>query len=209
MASRGEGERTIRTCVRCGRTGANAFERITDVGTDAPAWACTHVEPCAARRRSSWRAGRRVSLGRPRSSPLLAWNDDGQQSCVIGSDRSAVSTLEHLMRELTPLEVEPLDSTPRSLDRLSRGKFCVVVVDTDPSDPLAYCNELHRRLSTASRRLLPIVICSRSDQPVRPPIRELLGRPNVRLVERPTRPEALVAAIADALRTSGDVAVAV
>ena len=209
MSSRGERVRTIRTCVRCGRTGANAFERVTDVGIDGPAWACTHVEPCAARRRSSWRAGRRVSLGRPRSSPLLAWSDEGQQSCVIGTDRSAVSTLEHLVRELTPLEVETLDSTPRSLDRLSRGKFCVVVVDTDPSDPLAYCNELYRRLSTASRRMLPIVICSRPDEPVRPPIRELLGRPNVRMVERPTRPEALVAAIADALRASGDVALAV
>ena len=209
MSSRGERVRTIRTCVRCGRTGANAFERVTDVGIDGPAWACTHVEPCAARRRSSWRAGRRVSLGRPRSSPLLAWSDEGQQSCVIGTDRSAVSTLEHLVRELTPLEVETLDSTPRSLDRLSRGKFCVVVVDTDPSDPLAYCNELYRRLSTASRRMLPIVICSRPDEPVRPPIRALLGRPNVRMVERPTRPEALVAAIADALRASGDVALAV
>ena len=209
MASRGEDARAVRTCVRCGRTGANAFERVSDVVSEAPAWACTHVEPCAARRRSSWRAGRRANLGRPRCSPLLAWSDEDQQGCVIGADRAAVSTLEHLLRELTPLEVEQLDSTPRSLDRLSRGKFSVVVVDTDPSDPLAYCNELHRRLSSASRRQLPIVICSAPDQPVRPPLRELLGRPNVRLIERPMRPEALVAAVADALRAGGDVAVAV
>src|SRR5918998_2023512 len=134
MSSRGERVRTVRTCVRCGRTGANAFERVTDLGTE-DAWACTHEEPCAARRRSSWRAGRRVSLGRPRSSPLLAWSDEGQQGCVIGSDPDAVSSIEHVLRELTPLDVEPLDSTPRSLDRLSRGKYCVVVVDTDPSDP--------------------------------------------------------------------------
>ena len=204
MSSRGERARAIRTCVRCGRIGANAFERVTDVGIEGTAWACTHVEPCAARRRSSWRAGRRVNFGRPRSSPLLAWSDEGQQSCVIGSDRTAVSTLEHLLRELTPLEVEPLDSTPRSLDRLSRGKYCVVVVDTDPRDPLAYCNELYRRLSSSSRRQVPIVICSPAAQAIRPPIRALLGRPNVRIVDPSARPEALVSAIADALRATAE-----
>lgn len=210
MSTRGERGRTPRTCVRCGRTGANAFQQVADLSTGDPVWACTHEEPCAARRRSSWRAGRRLTLGRPRSSPLLAWTDDGQRSCVIGSDRAAVSTLEQLLRDLTPLEVESLDPSPKSLDRLSRGTYCVVVVDTDPSDPLAYCNELYRRLTSESRRQVPIVICSPPDQPMRPPIRDLLSRPNVRVVDRPTRPEALVAAVSEAVRASrADVAVAV
>ena len=202
MASLGE-SRTSRTCVRCGRMGSNAFERVTDVGSNGSGWACTHAEPCAARRRSRWRADERQSLGRPKSSPLLAWTDERQQSCVIGADPDAVSGLEQLLRERTPLEVEALDLSPRSLTRLSRGSYCVIVVDTDPSDPLAYCNEVYRRLSRTSRRQMPIVICSPPDQPIRPPIRDLLGRPNVRIVERPMRGDDLVAAVSDALRSSG------
>jgi hypothetical protein len=202
MSSLGEGGRTSRTCIRCGRIGSNAFERVTDEGSGGSGWACTHVEPCAARRRSQWRADERQTLGRPKSSPLLAWTDERQQSCVIGADRAAVSDLEQLLRELTPLDVEALDISPRSLTRLSRGSYCVVVVDTDPSDPLAYCNEVYRRLSSTSRRQMPIVICSPSDEAVRPPIRELLGRPNVRVVERPMRPADLVEAVSDALRSS-------
>ena len=202
MSSLGESGRTRRTCVRCGRTGSNAFEQVTDVQTDRAAWACTHAAPCSARRRSRWRADERVTLGRPRSSPLLAWTDERQQSCVIGADPDAVSSLEHLLRELMPLDVEALDPSPRSLSRLSRGKYCVVVVDADPSDPLAYCNEVYRRLSSSSRRQLPIVICSPPDQAIRPPMRELVGRPNVRIVKRPMRPDQLVTAVSDALRSS-------
>lgn len=141
-------------------------------------------------------------MGRPASSPLLAWTDEGRQSCVIGADADAVSSVEHLLRELTPLEVESLDPTPRSLNRLSRGTYCVVVVDTDPSDPLAYCNEVYRRLSTASRRQLPIVICSAPDEPIRPPLRQLVDRPNVRVVQRPMRAGDLVAALSDVLSPS-------
>ncbi len=202
MGSLGEAGRTARTCVRCGRIGSNAFEPVTDIGNRS-GWACTHAEPCAARRRSRWRADERLSLGRPRSSPLVAWTDERQQSCVIGVDRDAVSDLEQLLRELTPLDVEALDPSPRSLSRLSRGSYCVVVVDSDPSDPLAYCNEVYRRLSSTSRRLIPIVICSPPDQPIRPPIRELVGRPNVRIVQRPMRPDDLVAAVSDVLRSTG------
>lgn len=202
MSTVGEVTRTLRTCVRCGRNGWNAFERVTDERHN-PGWACTHVEPCSARRRSQWRATRGAHLGRPPSSPLLAWADEGQQSCVIGADRDAVSSLEHALRELTPLEVEALDPSPRSLSRLSRGTYCVVVVNTDPSDPLAYCNEVYRRLSSASRRHMPIVLCSPPDQAIRPPLRELVGRANVRIVESPMRPEALVAAVSDALHSSG------
>ena len=203
MSSSGDGGRMSRTCVRCGRIGSNAFEPVTAVGTSRPGWACTHAEPCAARRRSRWRADERLSQGRPKSSPLLAWSDERQQSCVIGTDPDAVSGLERLLREHTPLDVEALDPSPRSLSRLSRGSYCVVVVDTDPSDPLAYCNEVYRRLSSTNRRQLPIVICSPTDQPIRPPIRKLVGRPNVRIVERPMCPDDLVAAVSDALRSSG------
>lgn len=203
MASLGESGRTSRTCVRCGRIGSNAFERATDVGSSRSAWACRHAEPCAARRRSRWRADERQTLGRPRSSPLLAWTDERQQSCVIGADPEAVSDLEQFLRELTPLDVEALDTSPRSLMRLSRGSYSVIVVDTDPSDPLAYCNEVYRRLSSTSRSQLPIVICAPPNQPIRPPIRDLVGRPNVRIVERPMRPDDLVAAVSDALRSSG------
>jgi hypothetical protein len=203
MSSLGDGGRTSRTCVRCGRIGSNAFERVADVGSSRSAWACTHAEPCAARRRSRWRADERLSRGRPKSSPLLAWTDERRQSCVIGADPAAVSGLEQLLRELTPLDVEALDPSPRSLSRLSRGTYSVVVVDTDPSDPLAYCNEVYRRLSSTSRRLVPIVICSPPNQPIRPPIRKLVGRPNVRIVERPMRPDDLVSAVSDALRSSG------
>lgn len=201
MSSMGDGGRTFRTCVRCGRSGSNAFEPVTEPGTGQSAWACTHADPCSARRGAEWRAGRRASLGRPRSSPLLAWTDERQRSCVIGADSDAVSSLERLLRQNTPLDVEALDISPRSLGRLSRGSYCVVVVDTESSDPLAYCNEVYRRLSSASRRQMPIVICSRRDEPMRPPIRELVGRPNVRIVDRPTPPKDLVAAVSEALRS--------
>ena len=202
MSSLGESGRTLRTCVRCGRTGSNAFEHVNDVESGEAAWACRHAEPCSARRRSRWRADERMTLGRPRSSPLLAWTDERQQGCVIGADPDAVSSLEHLLRERTPLDVEALDLSPRSLTRLSRGNYCVVVVDTGPSDPIAYCNEVYRRLSSSSRRQQPIVICSPSDQPIRAPMRDLVGRPNVRIVERPMRPDDLLTAVSDALRSS-------
>jgi hypothetical protein len=202
MSSLGESGRTLRTCVRCGRTGSNAFEQVTDVESGRASWACSHAEPCSARRRSRWRAEERVTLGRPRSSPLLAWTDERQQSCVIGAHPDAVSSLQHLLRELTPMDVEALDLSPRSLRRLSRGKYCVVVVDADASDPLAYCNEVYRRLSSSSHHQQPIVICSPPDQPIRAPMRDLVGRPNVRIVERPMRPDDLVTAVSDVLRSS-------
>jgi hypothetical protein len=82
----------------------------------------------------------------------------------------------------------------------------VVVVDSMPTDPLAYCNEVYRRLNSASRRQVPIVICSERDEPIRPPIRQLVGRPNVRLVDRSARPDDLVAAVSDALQTTATAA---
>lgn len=189
--------------MRCGRSGSNAFEPVSDVVNGSPAWACTHVEPCAARQRAQWRAGQRDGSGRPRSSPLLAWSDEGQRACVIGGDGEAASNIERLVRELTPFEVERLDLSPRSMTRLSRGSYCVVILDTRPSDPLAYCNEVRRRLGSLSRRQLPVVIASPPDQPMRPPVRDLAARPNARVVERPVTGDALVAAVSDAMRASG------
>jgi hypothetical protein len=196
----GEVGRAARTCIRCGRSGFNAFERVS-VGADAGGWACTHTEPCSARRRSQWRADQRSQSGRPASSPLLGWSDEAHQSAVIGANPTAVESIEHLIRELTPLDVERLDVSPRSLTRLSRGTYSVVVVDADPSDPLAYCNELYRRLTSPGRRKVPVVICSPADQSPRPPIRQLVDRPNVTIVDRPTRPDDLVAAVSDAVRS--------
>lgn len=195
--------RSRRTCVRCGRSGSNAFEPVPDVVTGRSAWACTHLEPCAVRQRTQWRAGQRDGSRRPRSSPLLAWSDEGQRACVISGDPEAASNIEHLLRELTPFEVERLDLSPRSMTRLSRGNYCVVILDTRPSDPLAYCNEVQRRLGSVSRRQLPVVIASPPNQPLRPPVRDLAARPNARVVERPVIGDALVAAVSDAMRASG------
>lgn len=189
--------------MRCGRTGSNAFEPVSDVVTGRPAWACSHVEPCATRQRAQWRAGQRDGIRRPRSSPLLAWSDEGQRACVISGDGETAADIERLLRELTPFEVECLDLSPRSMTRLSRGSYCVVILDTRPSDPLAYCNEVQRRLGSVSRRQLPIIIASPRDQPLRPPVRDLASRPNARVVERPVVGDALVAAVSDAMRANG------
>ena len=103
------------------------------------------------------------------------------------------------MRELTPLEVDTLDLSPRAMTRLSRGSYCLVVLDARRSDPLAYCNELVRRLSSPNRRQIPIVICADPGTELRPPLRSLLDRPAARLVERPVAGPGLGAAVADAL----------
>jgi CheY-like chemotaxis protein len=199
MSTAVERGRASRTCARCGRTGFNAFELVAE-GEGPPAWVCTHEGPCGARRRAQWRAGSRMSLGRPRSSPLLAGADDGQQVCVIGGDPDATDRIDRWLRETTPLEVDRLDHSRRSLTRLSHGTYCLVIVDARASDPLAYLNEVSRRLRSAQRSQIPVVVLTDTPQALRPPLAELAERPAVMVVRRPDAATDLADAVESALR---------
>lgn len=120
-------------------------------------------------------------------------------ACVLGADRARATDLEQLVRDYTPLEVERLPLHPRAMSRLSRGAFRLIVLDAEETDPLAYCNEVYRRLSGPGRRQVPLVICIGAGQTLRPPLRRLADRPNTRVLDRPPGPAQLLEAIGGAL----------
>ena len=185
--------RESRTCVRCGRTGTNAFRPIpTDAG--AMGWLCTHEEPCIARMRVRHRSGVRQSEGRPPTSPIASPHINERPACVIGSDRASVDTLASALSELAAMEVDQLDCTRRSLEQVSRRDYGLVVVDARDQDPVAFVNELSRRLATKQRHECTVVVC-RGSEPASPAIEHLIGRLGARSVERPISGSALMAAV--------------
>lgn len=181
MTSASERGRPRRRCDRCGRAGYNAFAPIPD--RRPTAYRCTHEKQCRARQQSDWRA--RSRGGRPRSSPLTTPLEAAAQACVIGIDREATTSLAELLTECTDLWVESLEFNPRAMSRLSRGTYRLVILDTTEGDPLAYRNELARRLSGPARRHLPLVICHTPGDELRPPIATLAARDGARLLARP------------------------
>lgn len=185
-------ERPMRTCERCGRTGYKAFEAVPG---ESPAWRCAHEGPCDTRRRSLIRVGARERIGRPRSSPLMAVLTEDEPIALIASRRAEGEALAAWLRDHTPLEVDVLDFSYRSMARLSRMKYSLCVLDARATDPLAGCNELARRLSASSRSRQPILVLAASERDLRGPIRELAGRPNAGIVSREAGPDGLRSAI--------------
>lgn len=203
MANAAERGRPMRRCARCGRTGYNAFERTIDPAGSDPEWVCTHREPCLARRLERWRAGTRTALGRAPSSPITPWADEDQKACVVAVDPDATERLEQLVRDLTPLQVEQLDGSPRAMARLSRGDYCLIVVDAGAGDPLAFCNELYRRLSRGRLSRVPLIIVREPGQRLRGPLAKLAGRPQAECLTRPMTPPAFMAGISTTLGWAG------
>lgn len=180
--------------MRCGRTGTNAFRPIpTDAG--AMGWICTHVEPCVARMRVRHRSDVRQSEGRPPTSPIAPPHINERPACVIGSDPASVEQLAATLAELAAMEVDRLDCTRRSLDQVSRRDYGLVVLDAGDQDPVAFVNELSRRLATRQRRECAVLVC-RGPEPASPAIEHLIQRLGAPTVEHPVTGAALMAAIA-------------
>jgi hypothetical protein len=172
-----------RTCIRCGRTGWNAFRPIpTDHGRMG--WICTHVDPCVARMRTRHRSDSRQSEGRPPTSPIAAAHLSERPTCVIGADRESVNALADTLVEFTAAEVDRLDLSRRSLDQVSRRDYGLVVIDTRPEDSVAFVNELARRLGSSRRRDCALVVCH-DPGPLSPGLEQLVNRTTAQGVLRP------------------------
>ncbi len=179
--------------MRCGRTGTNAFRPIpTDAGVMG--WICTHVEPCVARMRVRHRSDVRQSAGRPPTSPIAPPHISERPACVIGSNRASVEALAATLSELAAMEVDRLDFSRRSLDQVSRRDYGLVVLDAGDQDPVAFVNELSRRLATRQRRECAVIVC-RGPEPASPAIEHLIQRLAAPTVERPVSGAMLMAAI--------------
>lgn len=188
--------REIRTCIRCGRAGLNAFRPIpTDHGRMG--WVCTHVDPCVARMRTRHRSGSRASAGRPPTSPIAAAHVSERPACVIGSDRFSVDTLADILAEFAAAEVDRLDPSRRSLDQLSRRDYGLVVIDARADDSVAFVNELARRLATARRRDRAVVVCCNPNL-MTPAIERLVGGTGAQCAPRPFDPRSFMGAVRSA-----------
>lgn len=176
-------ERECRTCIRCGRTGSNAFRPIPGVQgrTD---WICSHVDPCVARMRTRHRTDARLSEGRPRTSPIAPAHLSERPACVVGSKRHSVDALADILVEFTAADVDRLDLSRRSLDQVSRRDYGLIVVDARPDDPVACVNELTRRLSSKGRRDCTVVVCH-DPEPLSPALDHFLRGTRAADVPRP------------------------
>jgi hypothetical protein len=176
-------DRQSRTCIRCGRTGANAYRPIpTDHGRMG--WICTHVDPCVARMRTRHRSGSRASEGRPPTSPIAPAHLSERPSCVVGSDRRSVDELADVLVEFAAAEVDRLDLTRRSLDLVSRRDYGLVIVDSQPGDSVAFVNELQRRLASPRHRECAVIVCHEPG-PMSPALEHLVKRTAAEAVLRP------------------------
>jgi hypothetical protein len=182
--------RPLRRCSRCGREGRNAFRRIVP-GMDV--WLCTHEETCVTRMRHRHRNGG----GRPAADDdgLLAGFDAGERPiCVIGSDPAGVDELAAMLEALSAADVDRLDLSPRSLMRLGRRDWALVVADLRATDPLALVNDLTRRLVPVRRQQVPVVVV-RDDGDLRPSLETLLLLAATATIVRPIHPVTLLDAL--------------
>lgn len=186
-------ERESRTCIRCGRTGSNAFRPIPGVQgrTD---WICSHVDPCVARMRTRHRTDARLSVGRPPTSPIAPAHLSERPTCVVGSDRASVDRLADILVEFAAADVDRLDLSRRSLDQVGRRDYGLIVVDARPGDPVACVNELTRRLAAPRRRDCSVVVCH-DPGPLSPAIEHFLHGTRATDVRRPVDPDGFVEAV--------------
>lgn len=120
---------------------------------------------------------------------------EDEPMALVASSRAEGEALAAWLRDHTPLEVDVLDFSYRSLARLSRMKYSLFILDARATDPLAGCNEVVRRLSASTHNRLPILVLAGSDRDLRGPIRELASRPNATVVPREGGPDRLRGAI--------------
>lgn len=194
------GDRERRTCVRCGRTGSNAYRPIP-IDDGRMGWICAHVDPCVARMRTRHRTGSRLSEGRPPTSPIAPAHLSERPACVLGSDRSAVDALADILVEFTAADVDRLDLSRRSLDQVSRRDYGLVVIDARPGDSVAVVNELTRRLSSSRRRESVLMVCH-DPEPLSPALEHLLRRTGAAGILRPYDADRFMKAVRVA--TDGD-----
>jgi len=147
-------------------------------------WVCSHAEPCIARMRSRHRSGARRVEGRPPTSPIAPSHLSERAACVVGGDAESVHTLADVLSEFAAVDVDRLDLSRRSLDLLARRDYGLVVIDSHVDDPLAFTNELTRRLALRRRRDCSVVLCH-SQGPLTPGLEGLAEKLEARCVERP------------------------
>lgn len=157
-------------------------------------WVCTHQDPCVARMRTRHRSDARASVGRPPTSPIAPAHLSERPACVIGSDAASVASLAEVLEEFAAAEVDRLDSSRASLDRISRRAYGLVVMDAREDDPVAFVNELARRL-VAKQRSECAVLVVRDPGDVTPALEHLTQRLGAPTVVRPVDAAGFMAAI--------------
>ena len=98
------------------------------------------------------------------------------------------------LAELAAMEVDRLDCSRRSLEQVSRRDYGLVVIDARDQDPVAFVNELSRRLATKQRHECAVLVC-RGPEPASPAIEHLIQRLGAPTIERPVSGSALMAAV--------------
>lgn len=180
-----------KTCLFCGRRGVHAYRAAMDARTRTTGWACSHTDTCQRRIADAYRAGSRSSERREGSFEPI---DPGAVIGVIGSSGRRVARLHDLLALHTGTDAVMLDASRRSLDRLGRGSWDLVVVDTTANDPVAFRNDLVRRLSGGRRRTAVIMIGGPSAERQQP-LAQLAARPTTVVLRRPCSVDGFLAAV--------------
>lgn len=147
-----------------------------------------------ARMRTRHRSDARASVGRPPTSPIAPAHLSERPACVIGSDAASVAALAEVLEEFAAAEVDRLDSSRASLDRISRRAYGLVVLDARDDDPVAFVNELARRLTAKQRTECAVLVC-REPGEVTPALERLTQRLGVPSVIRPVEAASFMAAV--------------
>lgn len=196
----------LRTCLRCGRVGVNAY-RSTTPAFGQRGWVCTHEEPCLRRMRVRHRSVARAFEGRPRTSPIAPIDLSERMACVIGSDLGSSEVLAAVLADTAGVEVDRTGPGRRALDLVRRSDYGVVVVDVHPEDSVAFLNELARRLGAARRRGVATVVVQ-APGPSSPAIEFLCAATRAVRLHRPFDADDLMAAVGQAAGTMVGQAVA-
>ena len=187
----GGSARRQRTCIRCGRTGSNAFRPVSPA--DDRAWACTHLDTCAARARLRRRGLARLTDGRPATSSIAPADLTEKTACVIGTDDAAVARVAQLVELTIGVEVDRLRLTHRAIDRVWRRDYGLVLYDATPSDSVALMNQLARGLAACRRQGTMVIVCHDVDA-LGPALERLTQEVDAVPLAKPIRPMALLRA---------------
>ena len=180
-----------KTCLFCGRRGVHAYREAIDARTRTAGWACSHTDTCQRRIADAYRAGSRLS---ERGDGALEPIDPGAVIGLIGSSGPRVARLHDLLALHTGTDAVTLDASRRSLDRLGRALWDLVVVDTTANDSVAFRNDLVRRLSGGRRRTAVIMIGGPGVERQQP-LAQLAARPTTIVLRRPCSVEAFLGAV--------------
>lgn len=97
--------------------------------------------------------------GRSAWSPISGYEPGERAIGVVSSDPIVRAVLAEAADALAPMGAEALDLSTRTLERLGRADFGLVVADLREADPVALVDGLGRRLVAVRRRGAAVLVC--------------------------------------------------